>query len=737
MIVVGLVVGLVIRNKVHNGLLNRSRVCGTGDANFDDWRSNTGSDAAEKYKLYYGFNSTNVVQYLTQTPAAPVNLTLDVVGPYAMRQYDSLYNISFSNDNKLVTYKTWSKFVFTKSKSCDDCTQIDRFNGLNPVLLGSMTKGGSELLIGLAVSAADLYYPLHGQNQCTKAAIAYSLQNDCEPRNPNNTNCCCDRKDNTTKAGCMARARQLYSQYAEFDNGIQIGFGAQPLFSPLFLNKNVHEFAYGYPSALLGLLVASGLNSSKVEDRVTLAKMAQYTELAQQACNYSGAGLAPPVESLAGRPYQHLGLITCSPINATRYWAETIPGVGPRCAIVNSTIGCKCAIPTHGVNGLSTPEKPCCTVLGLGCLAKVVGYVSDEMYLSQDQSYLDYTADNTTQNTGCGDFEDESEFWWSGYEGAKAKFVWSSASAAYTSPTQPQFTNATTNPQFFQNYMAPVRGSDGTRSKGRGKTTKSFSKKLTDGKPKYDSRTVYITQVYRSTQVFSQGTTEFQGIPVTKFSPPKGFLNQNTTAAPDTVDNSMVGAATPFAGVQDITYTTGFPAFVSRPLFMYGDSDALHQTAGCKTNPSISCSGINVMIDGEEAEADPNVYETYLNVEPSTGLTFEGHKRLMASFGLWKCVSPTQGCTPAYGIGLANLLSPYVPGGKVIPQYWMDETSQATDDQVSTFKKLENVSYSADVVLLVLVLFGGLFLVAGVVLLVLSNKRKPASTTESLMSNIN
>lgn len=55
-----------------------------------------------KFKLYYGFNVTNAAQYLAQLPTSPVTLQLDMQGEYAMRQYDTNYNISFSNNNAQV-----------------------------------------------------------------------------------------------------------------------------------------------------------------------------------------------------------------------------------------------------------------------------------------------------------------------------------------------------------------------------------------------------------------------------------------------------------------------------------------------------------------------------------------------------------------------------------------------------------------------------------------------------------
>jgi hypothetical protein len=365
----------------------------------------------------------------------------------------------------------------------------------------------------------------------------------------------------------MIRASGLYSKFAEFDGGISF---QSPIYgqttSPLLIRKNVHEFAYGYPSAMLGLAFANLQPSS-------IPLLAQFTELVMAACSYNSTGIAPSQEALEGKPWQFLNLITCKPIEGSRYWAETIQtpaGNLQRCALVG-TDACKCSVNT---NRTTTTAMPCCTVAGLGCLYKVTGYVSDDQYLSQAQSEMSYTIDDTTQNTGCGKFDNDEHFWWSRYENKTQTDWWAQQNRAhYTPPSQLEVLAATSDNSQFT-YRAPVYGDDGTRTKPTGVTSSLMSPYFSDGSS-HDTRVVYITQAYRGIEIYKTGTESWNGIKVARYSPAPYFLSRGVKAFPGTMENYEVGAATPTNGLQDGTYHYGFPTYISRPLYLFGNESLL------------------------------------------------------------------------------------------------------------------------------------------------------------------
>jgi hypothetical protein len=117
-------------------------------------------------------------------------------------------------------------------------------------------------------------------------------------------------------------------------------------------------------------------------------------------------------------------------------------------------------------------------------------------------------------------------------------------------------------------------------------------------------------------------------------------------------------------------------------------------------------------------------------------MTINGHKRLQASFGIYKCESALQACNPATQSSLANLLSPWIAGGKVIPQYWMDETSSATSKQLNQLKDAQALNHSAGVFVVVGPVLGGLLAIfAGVMLFRLKSRRTSAIDASSLLTD--
>jgi hypothetical protein len=376
---------------------------------------------------------------------------------------------------------------------------------------------------------------------------------------------------------------------------------------------------------------------------------------------------------------------------------------------------CQCALPTSGDNGMTTVEKPCCTQAGLGCLSRIPGYVSSRLYITQEQSAAQYPADGTTVNTGCGDQEDDEEFWWTKYEQASEHGVWVQYEGEeYQSPTQQEFANFDGE----YTYVAPVMGGDGTRRKGLGKTSSLLSSQVSDGKPSSEDYTVYITQVRRAQNMYSQGDEKYRGITVNRFEVKHDFLDRDVEADPGDVDNSEVGSATPVSGVADATYVNGFPSFVSLPWYLY--------------NEELLSRGITVTSNGKAATADEEKHSVYILVEPASGMSLSGHKRLMASFSVWGCSSQLQGCYAVVD-SAANIQSPYVPGNIIVPIYWMDETTEPTDKQIDDFKSILELSQTADYIVLIFPIVGGIGCIVGLIFSFKTSKK--SIVRASLLNN--
>ena len=134
-----------------------------------------------------------------------MDLKLKARGPYAMREYDTLYNISFFDDNRQVTYKTWTRYEFDAAASCAGCTNTDMFTAMNPGLLSAMTSAGSEIILGLVASNFDLAYGT--APQCTAESISYSLGSLCNPAT--DPKCCCSNAQTGAADTCGVRAASV------------------------------------------------------------------------------------------------------------------------------------------------------------------------------------------------------------------------------------------------------------------------------------------------------------------------------------------------------------------------------------------------------------------------------------------------------------------------------------------------------------------------------------------------
>jgi hypothetical protein len=455
------------------------------------------------------------------------------------------------------------------------------------------------------------------------------------------------------------------------------------------ITKTVHEAAFGYPSALGGIL--AGLAAVSARNPAALAPLADYTQRALTVCKFSSEGIAGGLDDFTDPNLKQLAWISCSPLASVFYWST-------RCQAMLSVFptACTCIDPAHGENGISTTTKPCCTQAGVGCLATVPGYVSDALYVTQEQYDEQYDEqDVTTQNTGCGDQKKGEEFAWSTYLDMQQHPLWArQGRPLYQAPSQQNI--ATFNASTETTFYSPVTGTDGTRARGRGRTSKLFSDQISDGKPHTDYIDVYITQSLRAQRIFSQGSEDFKGVLVNRFAPREKFLEQNVLAEPANIDNGQVGVGTPESGLADITYMAGFPAYISRPYYF--------------RNEALATRGISLTRDGQAVTPNADEHETYLLIDPASGMALTGHKRLQASFALYKCESPAQqGCRDATR-GVANVFTPNVKGGIVIPQYYMDETSTAPDDSIDTFKKAMSLSLATDVIVVIFPIIGGIVL---------------------------
>eukprot|EP00300_Choanocystis_sp_HF-7_P038730 c5599_g1_i2.p1 GENE.c5599_g1_i2~~c5599_g1_i2.p1 ORF type:complete len:490 (+),score=93.01 c5599_g1_i2:37-1506(+) len=100
-------------------------------AGFSDWQDNTKSDSQPIYFQLYFFNLTNPHEVLRGS--RPI---LHQLGPYSYREYTIRFNISWSDNRELLTYRSRKYFVFDAASSGQGLSESDRITTINLALLG-------------------------------------------------------------------------------------------------------------------------------------------------------------------------------------------------------------------------------------------------------------------------------------------------------------------------------------------------------------------------------------------------------------------------------------------------------------------------------------------------------------------------------------------------------------------------------------------------------------------------
>lgn len=198
-------------------------------------------------------------------------------------------------------------------------------------------------------------------------------------------------------------------------------------------------------------------------------------------------------------------------------------------------------------------------------------------------------------------------------------------------------------------------------------------------------------------------------------------------------NNLPAGTGFPYSGLQAIGLlqgptTKGRPTYFHNPLFMNGDKELLSQRNNSHVD-SMDGNGIKLyrpvniaenpgpfrtdnlnyahvtdtaaLFQVQDEFLDQNPFESYIDLEPATGLGIRARFRHGISHSLWECdpVSnqrcrltksatgnmcySSEGST--YPCSAANIFSPKVVGGKVVPSYWVEDKQQrATALDVAT-----------------------------------------------------
>ncbi|MFX0069604.1 MAG: hypothetical protein ACFFAO_00725 [Candidatus Hermodarchaeota archaeon] len=132
-----MVLGNTVQDRIDEGVADQVDVPHPHNSEFEEWEDNDYDDAPKMYSTYYLWNLTNPNELLSGEK--PI---YEEVGPYKFREYKYKYDIEFNDDKSEVEYKEYSKFVQVGG---EDISLINITN-INPGFLGSVaTAGGTDL----------------------------------------------------------------------------------------------------------------------------------------------------------------------------------------------------------------------------------------------------------------------------------------------------------------------------------------------------------------------------------------------------------------------------------------------------------------------------------------------------------------------------------------------------------------------------------------------------------------
>ena len=701
----GVFTGYIVPREIENRLTSASKVCTKDDSSYESWRTNDATDDVPLYKYYYAMSIDDISKYTSGE-----NPSVTETGPYVMRQFNTNMDPAFANST--VTYTTWTRYTFDENLSCKGCKLSDKVINMSPTYLKVLTAAGSESRLALSLSFADTasgcvcLVP----NACTPTQIAGVLgrYNYTQPQQLA-AYCSGKGKASLSVLNCLDTLGTYTHTTAACLTGTSGGV------SGLIIKKTIREFMYGYPSWLGGAATVS-----KAAPAVSKYCAAQQTTCASVtvACSAS----ATSSQCLAAKQGCALNTAACTSAKTT------LTGITMYTAKV-------CAQLTAASSPAANLCKQCKQAGGYkGCVAPIPGYLSSQGGIELASKADAATAVATgllkknTEATGCGSTPAQElsmkngvtsvPVWYGtatrtnplnammskSYATHKAEVAATCATAGQTSATCQQAVAA-----LMKWQQAPVTGGQGTQVPPKGVAglmnpiVPALKIPMLDEnystQPEKTSYSVYISQGNRATDIhYEKQVNGPDGVTLNRFRPSRDLLTHTAVLG-------KLGVGTPYNGVQNMGYSNGFLAYVSRPYFLYGDTHLLKSVKMTNSAGKV----VDYTIGGGQVSDDN--YGTYIDIEPATGRTFSAHKRLMASFA----VNKVDGAAGA----LTDIFTPSVKAEVITPQYWMDETATIPTDKAAQFNNvvlMNKLSVYGGVIGIGII--GVLFLVVGLVKLV-------------------
>ncbi|GMF35359.1 unnamed protein product [Phytophthora lilii] len=664
-IVYGSALPPLINNKVKDGVV----VCDASGAEEESYYDAYGDcdDCNPYYYTLHMFNASNAEAYLAGETS---KLQLQEVGPYVFRRREFKIDINFLDDGARVSYKSYTYHTFEKSLSCDGCSDSDKFTSFDVGYLNVIAQAGGEEAFLMKLGA--------GSFSTNETVIADAIANYGPQmmRWVNGLNSLDPIAMNNVASGGTVLTFLATGPEAIADLDLS-GFA----YNGIFVTRTASQWALGYPSLLAGL----GLGSEYVT-----------------SCNVTGGWN----EKCA----------SCKGDACLEIWYEC-----KQCALGASVVAINnvtCGIieniyaEEYGAEEAATfRENTCglCEAFGL-CAAPLPGIAEDSGldYSKTPPAAADLEA--YIQLTGCAD--DTEILNYEEFNGYTSTALWvSTLGEERRNPTLSEIIafndyGNCANPTANLTCSA-VQGNDATSIKPGGAGMTGFENALTQ-----ETSDMYLDEGKQNVTLYSTGEEiDHEGITLHRFSPPNNLLVNSEF-------NNAKGTGWPVDGVQPLAFSAGFLAFVSYPVFIYGNTSLLDAVEITMSDGIVASK--DSMYDsgpGDLKQEYIEKYVTYIDVEAGTGKTMVAHKRLMASYAL--SYSALNESAP-----MSDVLWPNLEAEVIFPAYWGEESATIGSSSVDYYHLIQHLLKSVLPVLIV-------GLIVGVVLRKLRAQTACAKNTHS------
>ncbi|KAL3657105.1 hypothetical protein V7S43_018018 [Phytophthora oleae] len=653
----GTVVPAVVDNAVKDGVVTCDASDGAEESYVDPYGDC--DDCTPYYYSLHMMNATNAEAYLA---GEADTLAVREMGPYTYRRRQIKLDVSFEDDGNRVSYKQYTYHTFEQEMSCDGCSDSDEVTALDAGYMSVIAGAGGELafLVRLALGS-------FARSSNTSAAVSIVAENGPQMMRWVNGLNSMDPEAMRTVTNNSAVLSFLATGPDAIADMDLTGFA----YNGLFAKRTISQWALGYPSLLAGL----GLGSNYVN-------LCEVTGGLNEQCAACATSTSAECLAIWGE------------CNKCARGARVVAVNEETCAIIEAAYAA--AYGEEEAASFAGSTCQLCSSLGL-CAAPLPGIVE-----SSGRNYS-VTAPNASAlgtyalRTGCDDENYINEYM--EYDGYTSTALWADLGER-RNPTLSELTAFSTYGNCASPAAnvtcSPVFGNDATSIVPGGVSISGFEDEIS-----IEGFNIYLSQGRQNLTLFNQHQElEYEGITLHRFRPSVDLLTATDA-------NADMGTAVPVNGVQCMAFTSGFLAYVSYPMFLYGN-ESLTSSVQITMNDGVQV-GQSTLYDsaGALTTAYSDKYETFVDMEAGTGKTMRAYKRLMASYAL--SASSTNS-----SFAMSDVLYPTLPTEVVIPVYWGQEGSTITDTRVDDYDSLTTILSTLLPVLIVGIVVGVALVGAGV-----------------------